>query len=950
MRLFSTQRGLTCAYADRYAWGRSSPCIAITLSILAHSLFAAQISASVGVPSLSVGDASTMSSVWDRALTREACLITSDAIKSWTGASNDGLWTTSGNWTPSGVPVAGDAITFPTLASDYSVSNSQLSGGPSHALISFDGTATGKPTLSGGFNSAEILATSLGGATLAAGSYQFLNRATLRGLSQTVLSASGSLNSSDPDATLYLWDQSRLDVNAGGSILLSGNQSTIAIDDAASLNVNAGGSVTARYALISNDQTAGPRSLNINGPGANMRVEYQTLIHNAGFDSPASVANINVSNGGVFSSGIVEINSNPTAPGMTADTNITVDDGTFDVSDAVGFENSYFYTGISRGPGTTTLSLTNGGQFHVHDSDAIAFAVLSNSQLANTSIEIGGTNGSGTHSTMAIDGLLFAGQERAEVGDPITSTDIVVDAGGRFTVRDLSVFSADHGYVTNVTSNAGAIVDLGAAAYLSGGSEDVATSLGAGETHLDAAGGEIRAGSLELAHDSANDIPYGAVTSLRSAGIGAKIVAYGVDDPGTAEIDAGIFRSSSGNGQTGSHLAAYATIDIDIEAGGILEANEAFYAGDTQFGTTSITVRGAGSILDAGGLFAINAKGLASSIVTMSLINGGSVVANGFSDGDAGSITINTNGNSGAAIITLVGTNTTMQTNGSILIGGELFGSAQFIGTASTVTSGGGTAILAGGDVFVCAESTLSTGGRFEASRTLIGGNWTINGGDASRIVRSGAVVIFNNGAVALPNTNPAAPVLLVSRDVDILPTARLNLGANAIRIRPDVVSGMTLGELKVLLANGRSGTGVGGISSSAVTATRSVGYRLVHVNGSFLGEPTAAGDLLVRLTLHGDSDLNGGVDFDDLLALAQNYGTPGEWYEGDFNFDGAIDFDDLLSLAQNYGSTLLSAGDVSGNAGSFASDWALARSLVPEPSALLAGIWWAGLSRRRRS
>ncbi|MFT3786193.1 MAG: hypothetical protein QM770_08510 [Tepidisphaeraceae bacterium] len=81
-----------------------------------------------------------------------------------------------------------------------------------------------------------------------------------------------------------------------------------------------------------------------------------------------------------------------------------------------------------------------------------------------------------------------------------------------------------------------------------------------------------------------------------------------------------------------------------------------------------------------------------------------------------------------------------------------------------------------------------------------------------------------------------------------------------------------------------------------------------------------------------GDANLEGTVNFSDLLTLAANYGTAGgaTWSVGDFTGDGSVNFDDLLALAANYG-----AGPAV-----LASDWALAQSLVPEPSAIgmLAG------------
>jgi carboxypeptidase D len=60
---------------------------------------------------------------------------------------------------------------------------------------------------------------------------------------------------------------------------------------------------------------------------------------------------------------------------------------------------------------------------------------------------------------------------------------------------------------------------------------------------------------------------------------------------------------------------------------------------------------------------------------------------------------------------------------------------------------------------------------------------------------------------------------------------------------------------------------------------------------------------------LRGDANNDGSVTFDDLLIVAQNYGTTEKTFSaGNFNYDAAgnVDFDDLLIIAQNYGTSLL--------------------------------------------
>lgn len=73
-------------------------------------------------------------------------------------------------------------------------------------------------------------------------------------------------------------------------------------------------------------------------------------------------------------------------------------------------------------------------------------------------------------------------------------------------------------------------------------------------------------------------------------------------------------------------------------------------------------------------------------------------------------------------------------------------------------------------------------------------------------------------------------------------------------------------------------------------------------------GNALAAPATLTFKVNPGDTDQDGDVDFDDLLVLAQNYGTSGKNYAGgNVNYDGAgaVGFDDLLLLAQNYGTSL---------------------------------------------
>lgn len=97
---------------------------------------------------------------------------------------------------------------------------------------------------------------------------------------------------------------------------------------------------------------------------------------------------------------------------------------------------------------------------------------------------------------------------------------------------------------------------------------------------------------------------------------------------------------------------------------------------------------------------------------------------------------------------------------------------------------------------------------------------------------------------------------------------------------------------------------------------------------------PTADG-FTIKKTISGDTNLDGKVDFADLVVVAQHYGTnEGRWRFGDVTHDGKVDFADLVRVAQNYGDVLPSQ-DIPGAPADFQNDLAAAFAQVPEPAAM---------------
>ena len=107
---------------------------------------------------------------------------------------------------------------------------------------------------------------------------------------------------------------------------------------------------------------------------------------------------------------------------------------------------------------------------------------------------------------------------------------------------------------------------------------------------------------------------------------------------------------------------------------------------------------------------------------------------------------------------------------------------------------------------------------------------------------------------------------------------------------------------------------------------------------GGTVGYADLGGSTEARFTFAGDSDLNGVVDTNDFMAMAQNFGsTSGVWTTGDFNYDGVVNALDFNAVATNFGSQLA------------ASPAPALGSLVPEPMSMILIPAGALLIQRRR-
>ena len=291
----------------------------------------------------------------------------------------------------------------------------------------------------------------------------------------------------------------------------------------------------------------------------------------------------------------------------------------------------------------------------------------------------------------------------------------------------------------------------------------------------------------------------------------------------------------------------------------------------------------------------------------------------------------------------------------------------------SGIIMGGLTTLTLTGTNNYTGPTTVNSG-TFRVSGSIANSSGvTVNGGtfDVAAMqtvkalnINTGGTTVVNTGTLMVGSNSAAAPLSISSSGantgkLDIKSSALVvdyapgNETANLQSVRNQIVTGYHGGDW---LGNGITS------SSAAADATKAIGYAqasdiLGAGGGTFQGQTADGTSVLARFTIGGDANLSGSVDFTDLVALAQNYGsdfvanpsTESWWTHGDFNYDGKVDFTDLVKLAQNYGSALPTQA-IAGAPAGFERDLAAAFAAVPEPGVVgLFGVaLGAGLLRRR--
>ena len=273
--------------------------------------------------------------------------------------------------------------------------------------------------------------------------------------------------------------------------------------------------------------------------------------------------------------------------------------------------------------------------------------------------------------------------------------------------------------------------------------------------------------------------------------------------------------------------------------------------------------------------------------------------------------------------------------------------SSLVLGTVTIDALNGGSTLLSQSQDTLGAKS-VNVGG----SGIAAGGVGILTVSNSATFSVSGPLRVWNKGRVNLdvPVSNVGNIVIVGNGIVNVNGALKINYGTPANDPVAAVAGYLQSGY------NGGAWTGTAGIiSTSAQNQTGpilSVGYADGNTDA---GTSAGANQIVVKYTLAGDANLDGLVNFNDLVAVVQNFNKSGsDWADGNFTYSTSTSFNDLVIVVQNFNKTLPppsgSAVELSGTTIPLLPDIQPTVVRLPEPGvAVLAGVGAAGLLVRRR-
>jgi T5SS/PEP-CTERM-associated repeat protein len=924
----------------------------------------------------------------------------SASATTWTGFFTNS-WTFGGNWDTFAEPGPADAaqfigggtsvildanrsvleMTIPVAASSFtfSRSNSAVLNIIGSNGLAVQNTNTSFTTFSGFVvNTTRLLSSSNGRANFNAGT-------TIAASDSFVVQGTSisTMNASSISANFVnVFNTGQLVMNTGSTLTVNNN-----------INVNNDATLTLNSGTI-NLLAGGSRTININGATARMNI-------NTGFAVPAASTLAIAGGGDVVGTSYIDIGN--------GQVNTLTVNGAGSTYTTAGTTATDWGAGSS---GSAAVTLSNSGQattagLRIGTSNGVAgVGLLSGSQLkVNNNLEVGGgttTRFVGidvTGSTLDVVGNTFLNNQ-ADLnlntgGTVIFRADARINPGGRMdqtggTLNTTGIsFTVAGGTFTRTTTgdlsnnSTFRVQDGGTATFSS--YFDIANSNTTGTLVVTGAGSTYSAGGTSdwgsgLGRIATATISAGGVASLstlRTAGSGATSTITLTGGESKLNVSENFTLGSSvSSGVANMTIGVGSRLNVGDTAASVVGPPNYSYIEDTSVNASAggtLFVYGGSTLTNDGGLSVGTSAGRSGRVLVSgvnSVVNAGQTVylglfGKGIVDVEAGGSFraggIQVGGNSGSTgVVTVTGANSSLRASDNLFLGEDSGGTGTLTTTAGGTVIVGDNALGFASDRLVVADNnppSADAGGKlsiFNGSvlnhhfRALIGGTANTYGtvivrGTGSHFIVGDRLFVGNFGSGTLNIHNGGrASVNTYQINTSTGSKVILDFGGTF-----DIVSSpQMLTDTRSYLAIGYNGgdwLGTSGITSLGAQADSRFGIGYVD-DGTLI---------TLKLTLKGDTNLTGAVDFNDLLALAQNYnGTGKHWFEGDFDYNGLVNFNDLLSLAQNYNlslsttefNTLLDAGGTD-----FGTDWTLARALVPEPTSLTLLLGAGTLLKRRR-